>query len=89
MHDLVLVLRYAQSMTKEQIAAVLERVKTWPEDLQERAAELLLEFEQHGDKLWPLTGEERADLEEALREMERGEVANTEEEAEVFRLRRR
>ncbi|MBV9991827.1 MAG: hypothetical protein JOZ72_11085 [Alphaproteobacteria bacterium] len=37
-------------------------------------------------ELWPLTDEERADLEEALREMERGEVASEAEMAEIYRL---
>ena len=35
---------------------------------------------------WPLTAEERADLEEAEREIERGEVASDEEVARVLRL---
>ena len=76
-------------MTKEQIAAVLERVKTWPEDRQKRAAGMLLEFEQFGERLWPLSDEERADLEEAVCEMERGEVATEQEVAEILRLRRK
>ena len=41
------------------------------------------------EKLWPLTDEERADLEEAVREMERGEVASDEEVAAAFRLRQK
>ena len=76
---------YLLVMTKEQIEAVFERVKSWPEDRRERAAGMLLELEQFGEKLWPLTDEERADLEEALREMDRGEVATDEEVAAAFR----
>jgi len=72
-------------MTKEQIEAVLERVKTWPQERQERAADMLLELEQFGEKLWLLTDEERADLEEAVREMERGDIATDEEVAAAFR----
>lgn len=76
-------------MTKEQIAAIFERVKTWPEDRLEHAAGILLELEQQGEEIWPLTDEERADLEEAVREAERGETATPEQVAEVFRLARR
>jgi predicted transcriptional regulator len=39
--------------------------------------------------LWPSPEEERAELEEAEREIERGEVASDEEVAELFRLGRR
>ena len=37
------------------------------------------------EKLWPLTDEERVDLEEAVREMERGDAATDEEVAAAFR----
>ena len=73
-------------MTKEDILSVLERVKSWPSEKQERAAELLLEIEEGREKIWPLTEEERADLEEALREMERGELASDAQVAELIRL---
>jgi hypothetical protein len=73
-------------MTKEEILVVLERVKSWPDDKQECAGELLLEIVESCEKLWPLTEEERADLKEALREIERGEIASEAEVAEIYRL---
>lgn len=75
-------------MTKEQIEAVLERVKTWPKERQEKAAEILLVIESMGkslgDGVYKLSEEERADLEQGLAEAERGEFATDEEVAALF-----
>lgn len=76
-------------MTKEQIEAVLERVKTWPKERQQDAVDILLKMERMGTKIYRLSGEERADLEEARKEIERGEVASDEEVAAVFNKYRR
>jgi len=69
-------------MTKEQIEAVLERVKTWPEDRQEDAAAVLLEMEAANEDV-ELTDEDWADLEEGLAEADRGELV-PEEEMKAF-----
>jgi|HubBroStandDraft_5_1064220.scaffolds.fasta_scaffold133392_4 hypothetical protein len=83
-------LRYISDMTKEQIQAIFERVITWPPERLDRVAGILLEMEAAddaaGDGFWPLTDEERAELEEAEREIERGEVASDEEVAALYRL---
>jgi len=71
-------------MTKEQIEAVFDRVRAWPEHRQLEAAALLLSIESEED-MYPLSEEERADLEEGLAEMERGEVASEEQVTAVFR----
>jgi hypothetical protein len=42
-------------MKKDQIAAVLERVRTWPAARQEDAARLLLEMEAHDASPYRLT----------------------------------
>jgi len=76
-------------MTKEQIDDVLDRVRTWPPARQEDAARLLLEMEAAGTEPYVLSEEERADIEESLAEMARGEVASNEEVAALFARYRR
>lgn len=72
-------------MTKAEIEAVLERVKTWPEAQQAYAAFCLLAIEREQSEVYELTQEERADLEEALREEERGEFVADEEVEALFK----
>ena len=76
-------------MTKDQIDAVLDRVRTWPPERQEDAARVLLQMEEAGTEVYQLSEEELADIEEGLKEIERGEVATEEEVAALFsRIRR-
>jgi hypothetical protein len=76
-------------MTKSQIEAVLERVRTWPPERQEDAARVLLAMEAEDAGTYRLAPEERADLQAALEEAARGEFASDEEVAAVFgRFRR-
>jgi predicted transcriptional regulator len=76
-------------MTKDQIDAVLDRVKTWPPERQEDAVRVLLQMEEASTEVYELSEEELADIEEGLREIERGEVATEEEVAALFaRIRR-
>jgi predicted transcriptional regulator len=76
-------------MTKDQIDAVLDRVRTWPPERQEDAARVLLQMEEAGSEVYQLSEEELADIEEGLKEIERGEVATEEEVAALFsRIRR-
>jgi hypothetical protein len=75
-------------MTKDQIESVLERVRQWPQDRQEEAVDLLLALEAQGDDIYHPTPEQEAELEEALREIARGEVALEEEVAVAFRRKR-
>jgi hypothetical protein len=63
-------------MTKEQIAAVFERVKTWPEDRQEDAVAVLLQMEAANEE-FELTDEDRADLEEGLAEADGANLQRT------------
>jgi hypothetical protein len=76
-------------MTKNEIKAVFDRVRTWPERRQEDAARLLLAMEAHGAAVYQLSDEEQADIEESLAEVARGEVASDEEVAAVFNRFRR
>jgi len=74
-------------MTKEDLEAVFDRVRSWPPEKQERALEALQQIETRQGEIYELSDEERADLEEALAEMERGEVASQEDVDAVFRRR--
>jgi hypothetical protein len=77
-------------MTKDQIEAVLERVKTWPRDQQELAAQVLLDIEANAKgEVYELTDEERADLDAAIEAADRDEFVSDEEMAAFFtRIRR-
>ena len=76
-------------MTRDQIDAILERVRTWPPERQEDAAQMLLAMEAEGTAPYELSEEERKDIEEGLAEADRGEFATEEEVAAVFARFRR
>jgi hypothetical protein len=65
-------------MTKEQIAAVLESVRSWPEDDQEELAEIAREIEARRTGVYRATAEELRAIDEA----DRSGIA-TEEEVEA------
>jgi hypothetical protein len=71
-------------MTKEQIEAVFERVRTWPLERQEDAARTLLILEEQNGLLEHLREEDWADLEQALAEAEREEPVPGEEIQALF-----
>lgn len=77
------------ALTKAEIDAVIERVRAWPGERQEEAARVLLEMEAQGTEVYQLSEDELADLEEGLREIERGEVASDEQVAALFNRARR
>ena len=77
------------AMSKKDIEAVFERVRTWPLSRQEDAAHMLLQMEENGTDVYHLSEEERADIKEALEEEARGEFASDEEVAAVFNKYRR
>jgi hypothetical protein len=72
------------TMTKQQIDAIFERVRTWPLERQEDAARTLLRMERQNGALDHLTGEDWADLDEALAEAEREEPVPDEEVRALF-----
>jgi hypothetical protein len=71
-------------MTKAEIDAVLERVKTWPPERQEEAAAVLLEIEAEATGVYHLTEEDRREIELSMEEARRGEFASDEEVAALF-----
>ena len=71
-------------MTKEQIEQIFERVRTWPLERQQDAAEMLLRTEEQGTDVYDLSEEEEAEIKLALEEAERGEFATDEEMKALF-----
>lgn len=77
-------------MTKEEIAAIFERAKAWPPEMQEEAAGALLAIENDEyDDCSDLTEEDWADLNEGLGEADRGEFVPEEEMKAFFAKYRR
>lgn len=66
-------------MTKGETEAVLDRVRTRPEDRQAYAAFVQLELERESQGIYALSEEERADVGEGLAGADRGEFATDEE----------
>jgi predicted transcriptional regulator len=60
-------------MTKEQINAVLDAVRTWPEADQEELAEIAREIETRRTGVYAMNDDERAGVREGLDEARRGE----------------
>jgi hypothetical protein len=71
-------------MTKEQIESIFERVRTWPLERQEDAAQMLLVLERERTEIYVLSPEEEAEIDEALAECDRGEFASNEEVKAFF-----
>ena len=62
----------------------LERVRAWPKDRQDDAARLLLVIDRRDAEPYALSAEERAEIDAALGEVERGELASDKEVAALF-----
>jgi hypothetical protein len=72
------------AMTRDDIEAVLERVRTWPPARQEDAARVLLEMEAQGTTVYQLSNDERTAIEQSRELTRRGEFATDEEVAALF-----
>jgi hypothetical protein len=77
------------AMTKKEIEAVLDRVRTWPIERQEDAARTLLELEAQESEIYRLSDEERAAVGRSRDSARRGEFATDEEVATLFNRYRR
>jgi predicted transcriptional regulator len=66
-------------MTKEQINAVLENVRSWPEQDQQELAELAREIEARRSGVYVMNDEERAAVKEGLDQAQRGEFVPDDE----------
>jgi predicted transcriptional regulator len=68
-----------RNMTKEQINAVLESVRSWPQQDQEELVELAREIEARRSGVYVMTDEERAAVQEGLDQARRGEFVPDDE----------
>jgi len=76
-------------MTKAEIDAVLDRVRSWPPERQEDAVRVPLEMEAQGTEVHQLSEEELIEIETGMAEARRGEFATDEEVAALFNRYRR
>jgi hypothetical protein len=77
-------------MTKQQIALLLDRAETWPQEAQDELIRTALAIERRHGGVYRLDDEEREDIREGIAEIERGEVAPDEDVKATFEnLRRR
>ena len=73
----------------ELLNKALDAVRSWPKERQDEAAELLLALDRLGPGPYQASDEELAAIDEALRELERGERARPSEvEAAFSRFRK-
>ena len=63
---------------------LLERIGTWPKEAREEAVRSMLDIEKRHVPLYRLSDDERAEIDEALAEWERGEIADEREVTEFF-----
>ena len=70
-------------MTKEQLEAIFDRVRTWPAEKQREAAELLVALGNEHD-VYVLSPEEEADIDAGLEEVRQGKFATDEEMKALF-----
>jgi len=66
-------------MTKKQINAVFESVRSWPNDDQEELIELAREIEARRTGVYVMNEEERAAVREGLEQARRGEFVSDDE----------
>jgi hypothetical protein len=71
-------------MTKDQVEAVFDRVRSWPAERQEQAARILVAFEERASGRYRLDADEAADIDAALEEDARGEFASDAEVEALF-----
>jgi predicted transcriptional regulator len=72
-------------MTKEQIAAVFDRARTWRQERQELAAELLMLLEAQETGPIQVSDEELEAIREGNAQAERGEFVSDEEMAALYK----
>jgi predicted transcriptional regulator len=74
---------YTDDMTKEQFNAVLEAVRSWPEEDQQELAEYAREIEARRTGVYVMSDEERAAVRRGLAEADRGNFVSDDVVAEA------
>jgi hypothetical protein len=72
-------------MTKEQIATVLDSIRSWPQEDQEELIEAAREIEARRRDLYRLSDAEREGIERGLKAMREGRLASDERVAAIFK----
>ena len=75
-------------MTKEQINAVLDAIRSWPREGQEELVDIARAIEARRSGVYSMTEEERAAVRQGLSEADRGEFVS-DEDMEAFWKRNR
>ena len=75
-------------MTKQQIDAVLEAVRSWPLEDQEELAEIARAIEARRTGVYRLSEAERQGIERGLKAMREGNFASNERVAAIFQKAR-
>ena len=75
-------------MTKEQLAALIERVATWPQEARDELGDVLRDVEERHVGVYKLSADERRGIERGLAEMRQRSFATDEEVAAIFRRAR-
>lgn len=68
----------------KRLEKALQAVRSWPLERQEVAADVLEQIDRLTASTYELSNEERADIEEAIAEVRRGEIASDAEVAALF-----
>lgn len=76
-------------MNAKTLELLMERAAAWPEEAQAELVRSMIEIEGRHIGIYHLSDDERLDIEAALDEVARGEVASDEEVAAVFDRYRR
>ena len=75
-------------MTREQIDAVFNKVRSWPQEDQEELVDAAREIEARRAGVYRLNEDERSGIERGLEAMREGNFASDERMAEIFRKAR-
>jgi hypothetical protein len=77
-----------EDMTREQIDAILNSVRSWPKEDQEELVEVAREIEARRAGVYHLNEDERKGIERGLEAMRDGNFASDERMSEIFRKAR-
>jgi len=72
-------------MTREDVTAILERVRTWPVERQEDLAQIALQLEQQDQAEYSLTDEQVREVQRIRGQVRAGMIASDEEMAEAWK----
>jgi hypothetical protein len=72
-------------MTSNEIATILDRVRSWPEERQEELARIALQLEEQDERQYDLSDAQLDSLRRIRREAGGGAVASDEEMADLWK----